>query len=58
MSDIVEELLIKVESLKNMLVARATGGTSSDTEYKQLGTKLSTDEYLTLKVQLPPPEPC
>ena len=50
MSDIVEELLIKVESLKNMLTARATGGTSSDTEYKQIRKELISNTLLNGKL--------
>jgi hypothetical protein len=40
MSDKAEELLVKVESLKNILVASATGGGTSDSDYFQLRHEL------------------
>jgi uncharacterized protein YfkK (UPF0435 family) len=50
MSDIVEDLLIKIESLKNMLAARATGGNPSDTEYKQIRKELVSNTLLNDKL--------
>lgn len=40
MSTKAEELLIKVESLKNILVATATGGGNSESEYRQFRQEL------------------
>ena len=45
-----EELLIKIESLKNMLTARATGGTASETEYKQIRKELVNSTLLNDKL--------
>jgi len=42
MSNKIEEVLVKVESLKNILVARATGGDTSDSDYQQLRHALIT----------------
>jgi uncharacterized protein YfkK (UPF0435 family) len=46
MPDTIENLLIKVESLKNMLTARATGGNISDPDYKQIRKDLITNSLL------------
>jgi uncharacterized protein YfkK (UPF0435 family) len=46
MPDTIENLLIKVESLKNMLTAKATGGDVSDTEYKQIRKDLIANTLL------------
>ncbi len=46
MSDTIENLLIKVKSLKNMLTARATGGNISDPDYKQIRKDLIANTLL------------
>ena len=51
MPDMVEDLLVKIESLKNILSAMATGGSSSDAEYKQIRKEVINND--SLKGKLP-----
>ena len=50
MPNTAEELLVKVESLKNMLVARATGGDSNESDYYQLRHELISHQVLKDKL--------
>ncbi len=52
MSDDIENLLMEVESLKNMLIARATGGNTSDAEYKQIRGRLIANTLLNQKLPI------
>jgi hypothetical protein len=45
-----DELLVNVESLKNMCVSRATGGFSEDTEYKRLRRQLLQQPIIKAKL--------
>ncbi|MGB7509660.1 MAG: abortive infection family protein [Pelodictyon phaeoclathratiforme] len=42
-----DQLIIKVESLKNMLIARATGGGSNDIEYNELRRELTAHSRIS-----------
>ena len=48
--DQTNEMLLKVESVKNMLVARATNGSSDDSEYRQLRKEIIADRALNALV--------
>jgi hypothetical protein len=45
-----EDLILKVESLKNMLVSQATGGACDATEYKNLRFELVSDPRISQKL--------
>ncbi len=50
MSISTEEWLIKVESIKNLLISYATGGTASNTDYKELRKEIIANQLIDSKL--------